>query len=74
MHAERLILETDSSGKLKQARKLPPNKQLEAIFLVIADSDDAAIIGRRPHPDIVGKTARSRYRCGRQNSGAHAFA
>lgn len=56
MYAERLILETDLAGKLKQVPKLPPNKQLEAIFLVIADSGEAVIIGRTPHPDIVGKT------------------
>jgi hypothetical protein len=30
MDAERLILETDSSGNLKQLPKLPANKQLEA--------------------------------------------
>lgn len=56
MYAERLILETDLSGKLKQVPKLPPNKQLEAIFLVIEDRTEAAIIGRSPHPDIAGKT------------------
>ena len=56
MYAERLMLETDVSGKLKQVPKLPPNKQLEAIFLVIADTAEAAIIGRSPHPDIAGKT------------------
>ncbi len=38
MDAERLILETDASGNLKQVPKLPPNKHLEAIFLVIGDS------------------------------------
>jgi len=54
MYAERLMLETDLSGKLKQVPHLPPNKQLEAIFLVIADSGEA--VGRSPHPDIVGKT------------------
>ncbi len=32
MYAERLILETDVSGKLKQMSMLPANKQFEAIF------------------------------------------
>lgn len=54
MYAERLILETDLSGKLKTVPKLPPNKRLEAIFLVIADSGET--VGRRPHPTIAGKT------------------
>jgi hypothetical protein len=39
MDAERLILETDAAGNLKQVPRLPPNKQLEVIFLVIADVD-----------------------------------
>lgn len=55
MYAERLILETDKAGKLKQMPKLPPNKQLEAIFLVIEDSAALANICRSPHPDIAGK-------------------
>jgi len=38
MYAERLILETDVTGKLKQMPLLPANKQMEAIFLVIDDS------------------------------------
>ncbi|MGJ3247565.1 MAG: hypothetical protein ACFE0I_16010 [Elainellaceae cyanobacterium] len=37
MDAERLILETDASGNLRHVPKLPPNKQLEAIFLVVGD-------------------------------------
>ena len=55
MYAERLIWETDISGKLKNVPVLPANKQLEAIFLVIAATDQAT---RRcqPHPDIAGKT------------------
>lgn len=55
MYAERLILETDIAGKLKQMPTLPPNKQLEAIFLVIADSEVSASVRRSPHPDIAGK-------------------
>jgi hypothetical protein len=37
MDVERLILETDAAGNLKQVPRLPPNKQLEVIFQVIAD-------------------------------------
>ena len=55
MYAERLILETDIAGKLKPMPTLPPNKQLEAIFLVIADSEVSASVHRSPHPDIAGK-------------------
>jgi len=53
MYAERIILETDSFGHLKQQPRLPPNKAVEAIFLVLEDSGDQ--VARRPHPDIVGK-------------------
>lgn len=55
MYAERLILETDVAGKLKQIPVLPANKQLEAIFLVIAESVQSKS-RRQPHPDIAGKT------------------
>lgn len=54
MYAERLILETDVSGKLKQIPVLPANKQLEAIFLVIAESNQEKP-RRQPNPDIAGK-------------------
>ncbi|PIP03770.1 MAG: hypothetical protein COZ23_10575 [Hydrogenophilales bacterium CG_4_10_14_3_um_filter_58_23] len=55
MYAERLILETDISGKLKQVPVLPANKQLEAIFLVIAEAEQNNK-RRQPHPEIAGKT------------------
>jgi len=55
MDAERLMLETDASGNLKHVPKLPPNKQLEAIFLVIDTVSDQTIKRRAPHPDIAGK-------------------
>lgn len=55
MYAERLILETDVAGKLKQIPVLPANKQLEAIFLVIAESEQTNL-RRQPHQDIAGKT------------------
>ena len=55
MYAERLLLETDFAGQVKQMPKLPPNKQLEAIFLVIEAIDVAAGARRCPHADIAGK-------------------
>ena len=55
MYAERLILETDVAGNLKQIPLLPANKQLEAIFLVIAESKPGKMF-RQPHQDIAGKT------------------
>ena len=55
MYAERLILETDDSGKLKQIPVLPANKRLEAIFLVIAEAEQTNL-RRKPHQDIAGKT------------------
>lgn len=56
MYAERLMLETDVTGKLMKMPKLPPNKQLEAIFLVISESVNAENVRRTPHSDIAGKT------------------
>ena len=56
MYAERLILETDQSGTLKDVPKFLPNKQIEIIFLVIDDAQGGQSLRRRPHPDIVGKT------------------
>ncbi len=62
MYAERMILETDSSGKLISLPKLPPNKQVEAIFLVVdvvvdnKETEKLGLTGKRtPHPDIAGK-------------------
>ncbi|MGJ3247570.1 MAG: hypothetical protein ACFE0I_16035 [Elainellaceae cyanobacterium] len=55
MDAERLILETDAPGNLRYVPKLPPNKQLEAIFLVIDTVSAPTIKRRAPHPDIAGK-------------------
>lgn len=55
MYAERLILETDVAGRLKQVPLLPANKRLEAIFLVIAENLQIDLC-RQPHPDIAGKT------------------
>jgi len=35
MYAERMIIETDPAGNLKQIPKLPANCRIEAIFLVM---------------------------------------
>jgi len=56
MYAERLILETDQSGTLKHVPKLPPNKQVEIILLVLDDARGGKSLRRSPHPDIAGKT------------------
>ncbi len=53
MYAERLILETDQSGNIKALPKLPANKQLEVIFLVLKDR--VKHTKRTPHRDIAGK-------------------
>ena len=55
MYAERLILETTPSGEIKNLPKLPANKKLEAIFLVMDDLKPSTA-KRTPHFDIVGKT------------------
>lgn len=57
MHAERIILETDTQGNIKNAPKLPPNRHVEAIFLVLDESETPAAPKprRRPHQDIAGR-------------------
>jgi hypothetical protein len=55
MDAEKLILETDASGNLRHVPKLPPNKQLEVIFLVVGNAAESDVKRRTPHPDIAGK-------------------
>ncbi len=57
MHTERMKLETDHQGNLKDIPKLPPNKKLEAIFIIESDDQESTITTRRkPHPDIIGRT------------------
>lgn len=53
MHAEKLILETDADGHLKIQPKLPPNAQLEAIFLVV--SKQPRTTRRKPSARIAGQ-------------------
>jgi len=53
MQTERLILETDDLGNLKQVPKLPPNHQFEVIFRLLAAPDRNS--RRTPHPDLAGQ-------------------
>lgn len=52
MHAERVIIETDGEGRPRSLPKLPPNAQVEAIFLIL---EPATKKGRIPRPEIAGK-------------------
>ncbi|MGQ0592981.1 MAG: hypothetical protein ACT4QB_10105 [Gammaproteobacteria bacterium] len=53
MFAERLILETDPQGNLKEVPKLPPNRKVEAIFLVLEECEAEA--AHRISPVIAGR-------------------
>jgi hypothetical protein len=53
MQAERVILETDADGSLIRPPKLPPNSELEAIFLVLRQQPRAR--RRAPSAAIAGK-------------------
>mgnify|MGYP001477544147 CR=1 FL=1 len=56
MYAEKVLLETDLQGRLKVLPKLPPNRRVEAIFLVLDKPVSVApLIERRPAPSIAGK-------------------
>lgn len=55
MVAERLIVETDTAGNLIRLPKLPSNKRMEAIFIVLDEIATTARPRRYPHPDIAGK-------------------
>jgi len=55
MNKERLILDTDSKGNLKGLPKFPPNKKVEAIFLIVDSPDQKTGTCRFPHRDIAGK-------------------
>jgi len=52
MRAERLLLETDQSGRLKDMPKLPANTKIEAIFLVLDSNPE--LPRRAPHSDLAG--------------------
>lgn len=55
MHAERVIVETDDKGNLKQMLRLQPNRRFEAIFLDLENQHNQTDRRlRSPHPDLVG--------------------
>ncbi len=56
MFTERLLLETDTAGNLKGIPKLPPNKKVEVIFLIMDKPGQKICTRRSPHLDIAGKT------------------
>lgn len=53
MQAQKLFLETDQHGHLKQPLHLLPNKRFEAIFLVL-DGANKPIV-RKPSNKIAGQ-------------------
>ena len=53
MHAEKVILETNQDGQIISLPKLPPNAQLEAIFLVLNQTSKKQ--RRVPSARIAGK-------------------
>jgi hypothetical protein len=55
MHTERLFLDTDSKGNLKGLPKFPPNKKIEAVFMVHDTCNEKTAPRRTPHRDITGK-------------------
>lgn len=54
MHAERLIATTDAEGCLTGLPKLPPNKRVEAIFLVLDEPPGESV----PNGTILARLAR----------------
>ena len=55
MSTVRLVLYTDSYGRLNGLPKFPPNKRVEVVFR-ITDPAEAPVQPRRfPNPEIAGK-------------------
>lgn len=55
MYAEKILLETDPQGRLKTMPTLPPNRRVEAIFLVLDEPVLSPPAKRRPAPNIAGQ-------------------
>ena len=53
MYAERLLVETDAEGNLRQLPKLPPSTKLELIVLVLEETPPSP--RRQPPPSIAGQ-------------------
>jgi hypothetical protein len=56
MLAQRMIMTTDPEGRLPSLPALPPNQRIEAIFLVLDETEsDAPRVLRQPPPELEGK-------------------
>jgi hypothetical protein len=55
MQPKHIILETDQSGNLKNVPKLPPNKKIQGIFLVLDDINESNLPVNAPPINLVGK-------------------
>lgn len=55
MFAERIITETDQSGRIKNMPLLPPNKRFEIILLDLNETTPGNGKKRVPHSEIKGK-------------------
>ena len=55
MQAEKVLLETDTQGNVKNIPVLPANKKVEAIFLIVDDLPCTKPFSRSPHQEISGK-------------------
>jgi len=55
MQAERLILETDDTGRLLGIPDLPPRRQVEAIFPLLPEKAGANVVRRQPPSELAGK-------------------
>ena len=55
MQAEKIILETDSNGRLVGIPQLPGNRRIEAIFLILDEKRRSNNIKRHPHPELAGR-------------------
>ncbi len=54
MLAEKIILETDSKGRLVGVPQLPENRRIEAIFLIL-DEKISPQKKRRPASELAGR-------------------
>jgi hypothetical protein len=55
MFAERMIIETDETGAIKDLPNLPPHSKVEAIYLVLEQNSSEVVVQRKPHLEIVGQ-------------------
>ncbi|QUS59308.1 hypothetical protein IQE94_09955 [Synechocystis sp. PCC 7339] len=55
MQPKHIILETDQLGNLKNVPKLPPNKKIQEIFLVLDDINESTLLVNSTPANLVGK-------------------